>query len=114
MHDLLRESFFGRLLHLASGGKLFQTPEQIDPSLLDRYMPAGFHSPSEKTLAPSTQQNTGSPPSPTSEKHEGANRWYDPPFGKLDAEKGKDHQLVDWLENDPEVRYRNVHTSFVI
>ena len=108
MRDLFRESFVGRVLHIVSGGKLCRTAEQLDPSLLNPYMPganeASRYSPSEKTVAPSTRQNTGVPPSPTSEKSAEAGDWNNS-HGRVDAEKGRDFQLITWLENDPEVRY---------
>ncbi|KAI9789149.1 MAG: hypothetical protein M1833_002766 [Piccolia ochrophora] len=81
MAGLVHDSVFGRLVHLASRGKIFPPAEQRDPSMLQRYA---------KPVSTST-----------SETSVGAAR--DVPEPKAtDPEKGSDYQLVDWTENDPE------------
>ena len=81
MRDLLRETIFGRLVHLASGGKLFQTVEQLDPSKLDRYRTTDSRSTSRNSIEGPADAVGGT---------------------KADPEKGKDFKLVDWTENDQE------------
>ena len=83
MHGLIRETVFGRLVHLASRGKLFPQEEQRDPSRLQRYMMTESASTSETCVQAATDSLEGE---------------------KVDTEKGSDFQLVDWIENDPEVR----------
>ncbi|KAI9672465.1 MAG: hypothetical protein M1817_003231 [Caeruleum heppii] len=75
MFELIRESVFGQLVHLASAGKLFAREEQLDPSKLDKYA---------ATRSSSTSHST----SPDGEK--------------IDPEKGRDYQLIEFAENDPE------------
>ncbi|KAI9894694.1 MAG: hypothetical protein M1814_002050 [Vezdaea aestivalis] len=73
MKDLIRESAFGRLAYLLSGGRLFASDEELDPSLLQRYQPASTETSSTRSLS----------------------------NNPADTEKGSDHLLVDWAENDP-------------
>lgn len=80
MQDLIRETVFGRLVHLASGGKLFPPAEQRDPSRLQRYIVTKSASESEASITAATDDNE-----------------------KVNPEKGKDFELIDWIENDPEV-----------
>ena len=82
MYELLRETIFGRIIHLVSQGKLFSYEEQRDPSRLQRYIAT------ESAPASETPTET----SPHSLDHQEA-----------DPEKGSDVQLVDWVENDSEV-----------
>lgn len=81
MHQLFRETVFGRLVHLASGGKFFPSEEQSDPSRLQRYMKSNSAS-SSGTSIKSTDVPEGE---------------------KVNPEKGLDFELIDWIENDPEV-----------
>lgn len=118
MQDLFRETVFGRIAHLVSGGKLFSTNEQRNPALLQRYLAT------ELTSTAATSRTAISRSATTSHsnlKEDGdlqrlnvlnsaatsrvsvrgdsdalANN-------KVDAEKGSDFQLVDWSENDREV-----------
>ena len=83
MQDLIRETVFGHIVHAASGGKLFAPPEQRDPSLLQKYM-----------ITKSSASASGDSLNPFAET---------PASEKSDPEKGGDHQLVDWTENDSEV-----------
>jgi hypothetical protein len=86
MQDLIRETVFGRLVHLASGGKFFPTPEQRDPSILQRYIVNKSASGSETSITAPEDAT----PDPDNEKK--ANN----------PEQGRDFELIDWLENDPE------------
>ena len=87
MPDLIADSVFGRIVNLASGGKVFAPIEQRDPSRLVPYAAPKSTSSSDSNL----------PVEPAlDEKADHA----DDGDG---AEKGTDTQLVDWLENDPEV-----------
>jgi hypothetical protein len=78
MQDLVRETVFGRFVHLASRGKLFAPAEQRDPSKVQRYFLAKSGSSSGTSL----------------NALEG---------DKIDREKGSDYELIDWGENDSEV-----------
>jgi hypothetical protein len=93
MRDLIRETVFGRLVHLLSRGKLFPPEEQRDPSRLQRYIVTK----SASTSGTSIRANIDALESGDA----------DPPKGDIpnrDPEKGGDFQLVDWIPNDPEVR----------
>ena len=79
MQDLVRETIFGRLVHLVSGGKLFAPAEQRDPSRLQRYI----------------LTKSGSSSGTSVNALDGEN---------IDREKGSDYELIDWIENDPEVQ----------
>ena len=88
MMDLFRESTFGRIVRLVSGGKLFAYSEEADPSYLEKYqlidsesssLPASLNSDTKLT-----RQNGG---------QEG-------PTTIDNQEKGADHLLVDWAPND--------------
>ena len=82
MYDLIRDSFFGRVVYLVSRGSLFVQKEQLDPSLLVPYSTASSGSASEAsvTLGAGLEKDH-----------------------QKDHEKGRDYQLVDWAENDAEV-----------
>jgi hypothetical protein len=82
MYELFRESFFGRIGHFVSGGKLFLQEEQRDPSRLQRYIVTKSASDSDTSVERHTDE---------------LNR------ENATLEKGKDFELIDWLENDPEV-----------
>ena len=82
MYDLIRETLFGRMVHLASRGKLFQTVEQRDPSKVLRYK----MSDSVSTSGPFESTTTNAPR-----------------VEKVDPENGSDFQLVEWVEYDEEV-----------
>lgn len=83
MNNLLGETVFGRILHLASGGRLFQPAEQRDPLMLQKYMPS--KSASSET---SIEEDGHGPEARKVERMKG------------DTEKGQDFQLIDWTEND--------------
>jgi hypothetical protein len=82
MYDLIRETFFGRIVHLASRGKLFPAAEQRDPSKVQRYTTI-------KSVFTSRTSECATPDAPEGEK--------------VDPESGRNFQLVEWDENDPEV-----------
>lgn len=73
MMDLFRETVFGRLVHLASGARLFRRDEELDPSSVLRYSVNHSESSSRSDLRDN----------------------------QTDKEKGKDKTLVEWSENDP-------------
>ena len=89
MRDLIRETVFGRIVHSVSGGKLFLTEEQIDPSLAEKYK---------------LVKTVGSSSSSLSEDGEAPNE-LPMDLEKTDPEKGQDFQLVDWTENDQQVGF---------
>jgi hypothetical protein len=82
MYDLIRETFFGQIVHLASRGKLFLAAEQRDPSKILRYTKI------KSTLNSRTAEHA------TQDALES---------DKVDPEIGPNFQLVEWDENDPEV-----------
>ena len=88
MYDLIRDSVFGRVVQFASGGKVFPPLEVRDPSRLQHYALTTSSSNSSIAVAPNASEGS-----------------------KGDPEKGKDIQLVDWDENDPEVRDRSKMTA---
>jgi MFS transporter, DHA1 family, multidrug resistance protein len=114
MNDLFRETVFGRIVHLASGGKFFQQEEQRDPSRLQRHIITKPVSISVETL-----QDAAEPPAfLDSDSEKGSDEDTLPgdevnpentsdvdtlPGDRLDAEKGSDFQLIDWIDDDPEV-----------
>ncbi|KAI9752519.1 MAG: hypothetical protein M4579_005595 [Chaenotheca gracillima] len=89
MYDLFRESILGQITHAVSKGKLCTTAEQRDPSLLQKYAKQGSASASGISI-PAT---TDAVESDTSDAPQGT---------KADPEKGRDFQLVEWMEGDPE------------
>lgn len=102
MSDLIRDSFFGHLLRLVSNGRFLHYPEELDPSIWQRYI-------NEKKSAnmamygqtESPESDSKDPPrgsdSPTPSNGNGDKRL-------VDAEKGRDVYLVDWYgPDDPEV-----------
>ena len=91
--DLFRETTFGRLLRLVSGGKLFAYDEELDPSNLKPYQNID-----SKTSSSSTSLNLDG-----TQKHNQNGPISDsanPPIA--DQEKGPDYLLVDWTTNDPQ------------
>ena len=80
MRDLIRESAFGRILNLLSNSKALPHREQNNPAIVQQYMTISV-TPSELSSREAS----------------------DTALGDLaDQEKGRDSQLVDWDENDPE------------
>jgi hypothetical protein len=100
MNNLLRETVFGRLVHLVSGGKFFQPEEQRDPSRLQRYIITKSASTSDESIRATA--NAANDPKGDNEKGSDADTLNG--GDKVDPEKGNDFQLIDWIENDPEVR----------
>jgi hypothetical protein len=98
MNGLFRETVFGRIVHLASGGKLFRTEEQLDPSRLQRYMLT--ESASTSTESVRTAVEVPALPTGDAEKNSSSDTLRG---DKVDPEKGSDYELIDWLENDSEV-----------
>ena len=93
MKDLFRETAFGRLIRLASGGKLFAYDEELDPSTLKRYQLKD----SELSSTSTSLNVTGTQNHDRDEKASDPEK---PP--NMDQEKGGDHLLVDWDPNDPQ------------
>ena len=105
MTQLVRDSIFGQFLHLVSGGKLLPSEEQKDPSLWQTRVL------DEKSVGRNRQEcNTSSASSTESSKtivvpgeEEEANKAT--ASSRADAEKGADHDSVDWYgPQDPEVK----------
>ena len=82
MCDLIRETFFGRILHFVSRGNLFLMAEQKDPSKVQRYtkLESAFTCRTSEYVVPDALEGE-----------------------KVDLESDRNFQLVEWDENDPEV-----------
>lgn len=97
MKDLFRETVFGRLVRLASGGKLFAYDEEIDSSILEKYQPLDSESSSTSTSlnvgGKQIHQKHGKVPDPETIADQ------ERPI-PIDQEKGADHLLVQWAPND--------------
>ena len=89
MKDLFRETAFGRLVRLISGGKLFGYEEELNPLFLKKYQPND-----SGTLSSSTSL-------PADSKHTQPDEGQETPI-PLDQEKGSDHLLVGWAPDDPQ------------
>lgn len=102
MSDLIRDSFFGHFLRLVSNGRVLHYPEELDPSIWQRYInekkSANMAMYGQTEVPDDDSKDTprdSNSPSPYNEK--GDNR-------RVDAEKGRDVYLVDWYgPDDPEV-----------
>lgn len=91
MKELFRETVFGRLVRLASGGKFFAYEEELDPSTLQKYLPSA--SESSSTTPPQDERRDTNQ---EDDKGSGSEKSSAP----TDQEKGADHLLVDWAPND--------------
>ena len=114
MKDLFRDTIFGRLARVASGGKLLPYDDQVHLNTLQKSQPVPTNSESSSTVfnnsnekRQSLNQENGKVldetaiPSPdaaaavdSNEKSVGDN--------DQDPEKGADYLLVTWAPNDPE------------
>lgn len=125
MADLIRDAAFGQIVRLITKNRVFQYPEEKDPSIWKKYVneeksgyaahhgttePHGEDSDTEDAQSPSgvRTRNAGnrSPDSDGSERtavpEDGAK--YNEVSGvKIDPEKGRDLTLIDWEPNDPQV-----------
>ncbi len=90
--NLFQDTAFGHLVRFISGGKIFAWAEEKDSSVRDLYLRSQRKSYRSGSDSDSTPANFAS----SDEEH--GNSTDD------DAEKGKDFHLVDWIENDPQVR----------
>ncbi|KAK9375806.1 major facilitator superfamily domain-containing protein [Lipomyces chichibuensis] len=89
--DIVRSSFFGELVHSASGGRLFQFPDQ-QPGF--KFSADEVHDP---TVSTPESENDEKRSSKDEESSRGTTR------GPEDAETGKEATLVDWYgPDDPE------------
>lgn len=98
MKDLFRETAFGRLVRLASGGKLFAYDEELDPSTLKKYQPVNSDSSSTSLSLDGrqSQEKDGDASHPARSPLAGQAT----PI-PTDREKGPDHLLVAWDPDDP-------------
>jgi MFS transporter, DHA1 family, multidrug resistance protein len=122
MYDFLRDTFFGSCVRLASGNRLFQYPEEQDPTIWERYIdaeksasmarygkpmpPGGAEQDQRDAKDPSQQARLRD--SRTSSATQVFNETHDALFNgnkrHVDPEKGKDSYIVSWYgDNDPEV-----------
>lgn len=127
MTELIRDSTFGHLLRLASGGKILPYKENTDPGLWKRYvnyeksarMAHHGHTRKEEkdegndSNGPQSQHQVNSGVTAEDDR-EKFRRSSETQVGQLshqltnikpDSEKGRDIHVVDWYdEHDPEVR----------
>lgn len=118
MKELIRDTIFSHCLRLLTRGKVFQYPEEVDPSVWRKYVHA------EKSANMANHGQTTAPvPSPPPEnpdqnrrqsasqsKHSSATEVdhaalvNGEPNRHVDPEKGRDEYIVDWYgPSDPEV-----------
>lgn len=90
MKDLFRESTFGRLLRVVSGGRIFGYDEELNPLFLQRYQANNV----ELVSSTSTSLAVAGRPSHQDDGQE--------KLVPTDREKGPDNLLVDWAINDPQ------------
>ncbi|KAK9775980.1 putative Major facilitator superfamily (MFS) profile domain-containing protein [Seiridium cardinale] len=116
MRELLRDTVFSHTLRLITGGKVFKYPEELDPSIWEKYV----HSEKSANIArhgqteapkPSSQEKLadgGRDESPNSRDSSATAVDHDTVVNgersrHVDPEKGKDYYIVDWYgPNDPE------------
>ena len=117
MSDLLRDSTFGQLTRLVTGGRVFKYPEENDESFYQKYINSAKSAnlartgtasdPPKKDEKDEKKSNSGEPntSSTTSDTEVDKDLPVNEPSGvKIDPEKGRDIHLVDWYgDSDPEV-----------
>lgn len=102
MSDLFRDSFFGHFLRLVTNGRVLHYPEELDPSIWQRYVnekKSANMAMYGKTEVPEddSKDTPRDSNSPTPYNENGVHR-------QVDSEKGRDVYLVDWYgPDDPEV-----------
>lgn len=125
MIHLVRDSFFGQCLRFFTRGRVFHYPEELDPSIWERYInetKSANLATHGKTEVPERQEmdphrySDGRTRRSSSEQNSSKSVVEPAPHtlqGKkdrtrrVDAEKGRDLYLVDWYgPDDPEVRLR--------
>jgi MFS transporter, DHA1 family, multidrug resistance protein len=124
MFDLVRDTFFSRCVRLATGGRLFKYPEEVDSSIWKRYIDVEKSTHMARHGQPSPPDNTqkeeeqATPPRPEDSRTSSAtevnpdhNETHDALFNghsrHVDPEKGKDSYIVSWYgDDDPEVSPR--------
>ncbi|PVI02030.1 MFS general substrate transporter [Periconia macrospinosa] len=120
VYDLFRDSTFGQVVRLASGGRVFPYPEERDPSLWEKYIneeKSGYLAHHGNTQPPEEGQDlntargirTGEANNTTSSFSSSGTHLpeKDNPNGTngvgLDPEKGVDRAVIDWYgPDDPE------------
>ncbi|KAK6087022.1 multidrug resistance protein [Seiridium cupressi] len=116
MRELLRDTVFSHTLRLITGGRVFKYPEELDPSLWEKYV----HSEKSANIAHHGQIEA---PEPSSQENLANGERDESPYPRdssatavdhdtvangersrhVDPEKGKDYYIVDWYgPNDPE------------
>lgn len=101
MKDLFRETVFGRLVRLASRGKLLAYDEESDPSILKRYQPVDSESSSVSPSLGADGGTTNQQNSKTLDVRKPTDTGQEKPNPvDRDQEQGADHLLVDWSSND--------------
>ena len=122
VYDLIRDSFFGQAVRLATGKRVFLYPEEKDLSIweqsLDRVKSGQMArtgtlqpTPEEQDLEEKDEAADSGASTPTrralEEKPEDDNALVNVPSGvRVDPENGRDVHIISWYgDNDPEVRY---------
>ena len=115
MSDILRDSTFGQLARLVTGGKVFKYPEERDESFYQKYINSEKSANLARTGTASDpppkdaekDSNDGEPNASSTSSDTEVDK--DLPINeasgvKVDPEKGRDIHIVDWYgDNDPEV-----------
>jgi MFS transporter, DHA1 family, multidrug resistance protein len=120
MLDLFRDTIFGQLVRLASGGRLLRYEEEIDPSIWKKYLNEeksrnmaihGSTEPPKATDDPEKDAEQAAETSPASSTSVLATNEI---RGKIvDSEKGRDVHIVDWYGvDDPEAAPHLHHYHF--
>ena len=107
--ETLRDSFFGQIVRLVTRGKVFQYPEEKDPSIWEKYINAeksgnmahhGSVEP-EAEREKETDGNNDNSSAASSSTQVDAGATINQPSGKpVDPEKGRDLHMVDWYGPD--------------
>lgn len=98
MADFFRDTAFGWTFRTLSGGRLFAWDEYKDHDLVERYLSASQPANSRQVVEQDKQEEKAEDSESVKDDDRSAHS---------DVESAIDVQLVDWLENDPAVRYSN-------
>src|SRR5271155_613571 len=122
MSDLFRDTIFGQLVRLASGGRLLRYEEEIDPSIWKKYLNEeksrnmAIHGSPEPPKVAEDAEKDAEQAAETSPASSTSMLATNKISGKIaDLEKGRDVQIVDWYgADDPEVVLHPHHYNFLL
>jgi DHA1 family multidrug resistance protein-like MFS transporter len=110
--DIIRDSPFGHIVRLVTRNKVFQYPEERDPSLWKKYVSqekSGYmahHGSAEAPEEESEELNNarGIRERDSDEATQVGDDRNEASGVKIDPEKGRDKHVIDWFgEDDPQV-----------